>query len=86
MRCSDIVELNPTLQTLLDEFITNAVRDLNFEIREVAVKAMGCACLRSIKAAKKHLLIILSVNNLIFLVFSFSSKCTLCCFDRIARN
>ena len=78
MRCSDIVELNPTLQTLLDEFITNAVRDLNFEIREVAVKAMGCACLRSIKAAKKHLLIILSVNNLIFLVFSFSSKCTLC--------
>ena len=63
LRSGDIVELNATLSTLLDEFVANAVRDLNFEIREAAVKAMGCACLRSIKAAKKHLLIILSVSS-----------------------
>jgi hypothetical protein len=55
---------NATLLTLLDEFIVPSARDLNFEIREAAVRAIGCACLRSIKAAKRHLLIILSVRIL----------------------
>ena len=67
MRSQDIGELNAILQTLLDEFIVTSIRDLNFEIREAAVKAMGCACLRSIKAAKKHLLIILSVSSAIIM-------------------
>ena len=62
MRSQDIGNLNPTLQTLLEEFILPCVKDLNYDIREAAVKAMGCACLRSLKAAKSQLMILLMVR------------------------
>ena len=62
MRSQDIGNLNPTLQTLLDEFIVPSVKNLDSVIREAAVKAMGCACLRSLKAAKTQLMILLMVK------------------------
>jgi len=65
--------LNPTLQTLLDEFIIPHVRDLNFTLREAAVKALGCACLKSIKMAKRSLMVVLSVNHVLPLLHIFNS-------------
>jgi len=48
---------------MLEEFIVPSVSHTNPKIRETAVKALGCACLRSLRAAKQLLLLVLQVQR-----------------------
>ena len=52
LQSPDINSLNATLQTILDEFIKPSVGSLNFEIRNIALKALGAFSLRSLDVAK----------------------------------
>ncbi|QQP35084.1 NonSMC condensin I complex_ subunit G putorius, partial [Caligus rogercresseyi] len=56
-----ITALNPTLRTLLDEFILPNVKNINFAIRQSAVRALGLAGLRSLEDAKKYVVLLLRV-------------------------
>merc|ERR1719211_483843 len=56
--------MNATLQSLLDEFVVPSVQNVDFQIRNSAVKAMGGCCLRSLDAARRHLLLILQIAHL----------------------
>ena len=64
LESNDIKSTNATLQTLLDEFVVPSVQNVDFQIRNSAVKAMGGCCLRSLDAAKRHLLLILQIAHL----------------------
>ena len=64
LESNDIKSANATLQTLLDEFVVPSVQNIDCHIRNSAVKAMGGTCLRSLDAAKRHLLLILQIAHL----------------------
>ena len=64
LESNDIKSTNATLQTLLDEFVVPSVQNVDCHIRNSAVKAMGGSCLRSLDAAKRHLLLILQIAHL----------------------
>ena len=64
LESNDIKSTNATLQTLLDEFVVPSVQNVDFQIRNSAVKAMGGCCLRSLDASKCHLLLILQIAHL----------------------
>ena len=48
----------------MEEFITPSLRSVDFQIRKAAIKAMGACCIRSLDAAKRHILVILQVVHL----------------------
>ena len=52
LQSPDITSLNATLQTILDEFVKPSVGSLDFEIRNMALKALGAFSLRSLEVAK----------------------------------
>ena len=64
MHCSDITSLNATLQTVMDEFIVASLSSLNNEIKNAALKACGSFCLRSLDAAKRHILLMVQMAHL----------------------
>ena len=61
LRSKDIL-MSPILRTLLDEFVVPTVSSVSSHIRNAAVKAIGCLCLRDAKATKQHILLILQVT------------------------
>lgn len=64
LQSTDITSLNATLQTILDEFVVPSVKNMDFEIRNSAVRTLGCFCLRNVDAAKQHIVVILSMSHL----------------------
>ena len=64
MHCSDITSLNATLQTVMDEFIVVSLSSLNNQIKNAALKACGSFCLRSLDAAKRHILLMVQMAHL----------------------
>ena len=64
MRCSDITSLNATLQTVMDEFIIVSLNSLNNQIKNAALNACGSFCLRSLDAAKRHILLMVQMAHL----------------------
>ena len=64
LESKDIKSTNATLQTLLDEFVIPSIQNVDCHIRNSAVKAMGGCCLRSLDAAKRHLLLTLQIAHL----------------------
>ena len=64
MRCSDITSLNATLQTVMDEFIIVSLNSLNNEVKNAALNACGSFCLRSLDAAKRHILLMVQMAHL----------------------
>ena len=57
-----IKNLNPTMMTLIEDLIMPSIRDLEPEVRKVAVKALGVCCIRSIELARQNLLLLFQVR------------------------
>ncbi len=64
LQANDITGLNATLQTLLDEFVVKAAEDQIVDIRALAVRALGCLCVRSVESAKRTMILILQMAHL----------------------
>uniref|UniRef100_A0A0K2UZM0 NonSMC condensin I complex, subunit G [Mustela putorius furo] n=1 Tax=Lepeophtheirus salmonis TaxID=72036 RepID=A0A0K2UZM0_LEPSM len=61
MKDIKITSLNAILKTLLDEFIVPNIKNMNFPIRQSAVRALGLCALRSAEDAKKYIVLIMRV-------------------------
>lgn len=59
-----ITGLDPTLLSLMEEFVTLSVQSEAPEVRREAVTALACCCLRSLPAARQHMLLFLQVGCL----------------------
>lgn len=57
LQSPDISTLNATLQTVLDEFVKNAITNLDLTIKIEALKTLAAFCLRSLDLAKMHILL-----------------------------
>ena len=57
LQSPDINSLNATLQTILDEFVKEAVSSLDVDIKMAALKTIGAFCLRNLELAKQQLLL-----------------------------
>lgn len=64
MQDTKIKSLKPSVMTLVEEIVLPAIRDLEPEIRQIAVKALGVCCLRSLEMAKRNLLLLFQVRCL----------------------
>ena len=64
MHCPDITSLNATLQTVMDEFIVVSLNSLNNLIKDAALRACGSFCLRSLDAAKRHIMLMVQMAHL----------------------
>ena len=59
-----ISQLNNTLLTLLEEFITISVQSEIPAIRKEAILALSCCCLRSLESARQHMLLLLQAAHI----------------------
>jgi len=59
-----ITQLNSTLHTLLEEFVTVSVQSELPSIRKEAITALTCCCLRSIENARQHMLLLLQAAHI----------------------
>ena len=59
-----ITQLNSTLHTLLEEFVTISVQSELPAIRKEAITALACCCLRSIQNARQHMLLLLQAAHI----------------------
>ena len=59
-----IIQLNSTLHTLLEEFVTVSVQSELPAIRKEAITALTCCCLRSIGNARQHMLLLLQAAHI----------------------
>ena len=59
-----ITQLNNTLHTLLEEFVTVSVQSEVPTIRKEAITALACCCLRSIGNARQHMLLLLQAAHI----------------------
>ena len=59
-----ITQLNSTLLTLLEEFVTISVQSEIAAIRKEAILALSCCCLRSLESARQHMLLLLQAAHI----------------------
>eukprot|EP00092_Neocalanus_flemingeri_P098064 GFUD01125052.1.p1 GENE.GFUD01125052.1~~GFUD01125052.1.p1 ORF type:complete len:1501 (+),score=547.17 GFUD01125052.1:57-4559(+) len=64
MQDPSITQLNNTLHTLLEEFVTVSVQSELPAIRKEAITALACCCLRSIENARQHMLLLLQAAHI----------------------
>jgi len=64
MQDARLTQLNNTLHTLLEEFVTAAVQSEQPVIRKKAICALTCCCLRSLESARQHMLLLLQAAHI----------------------